>query len=163
MTPAAGLPIRVRDVPARRGAAWLAGGWQLFRRKPWAWIGLAAGWMVITLGLVMVPLVGGVVANLLQPVFFAGFALAAHRQRAGQSIDTGSLFAGWALVGWDLWRRDDLDPGARVGWAVVAFLLVWIGIVAYWLFRPRGVTPGERARQQQASDEFVARHTRPPE
>ena len=76
---------------------------------------------------------------------------------------TASLFAGWALVGWDLWRRDDLDPGARVGWAVVAFLLAWIGIVAYWLFRPRGVTPGERARQQQASDDFVARHTRPPD
>lgn len=133
MMSAADAPIRVRDVPARSGAAWLAAGWQLFRRKPWAWIGLAAGWMVITLGLVMVPLIGGVVANLLQPVFFASFALAAHRQRGGQSIDMGSLFAGF---------RRPLRPLINVGALLLAAeLLVFVAMGALGL---PGLTPGEK-------------------
>jgi hypothetical protein len=59
------------------------------------WIGLSAGWMVITLGLVFVPLLGPVVANLLQPVFFASFALAAAKQAAGGRIEMGDLFVGF--------------------------------------------------------------------
>jgi uncharacterized membrane protein len=59
------------------------------------WMGLSAGWMLITLGLVLVPLVGGVAANLLQPVFFASFALAARRQLDGKAPEMGDLFLGF--------------------------------------------------------------------
>jgi uncharacterized membrane protein len=90
-------PIRVREVRSSRGAAWLAEGWRIFRAAPTAWIGLSAGWMMITLGLVIVPLVGGVAANLLQPVFFASFALAARKQLAGEAVGMGDLFAGFRL------------------------------------------------------------------
>jgi hypothetical protein len=90
-----GAAIHVRDVRSPRGAAWLAEGWHLFRRAPMVWIGLSVGWMVITLGLVLVPIIGGVVANLLQPIFFAGFALAAARQVAGEPIGMGELFSGF--------------------------------------------------------------------
>jgi uncharacterized membrane protein len=89
--------LRVRDLRAVRGPAWLADGWRLFRRAPAAWIGLSAGWMVITLGLVFVPFIGAVVANLLQPIFFASFAQAAHKQKAGGRVEAGDLFAGFKL------------------------------------------------------------------
>ncbi len=85
--------IRVRDVRSLRGPAWLAGGWRLFRGAPMVWMGLGAGWMLITLGLVLVPVVGGVAANLLQPVFFASFALAA-RKHSPRGPEMGDLF--WA-------------------------------------------------------------------
>ena len=88
-------PIRVRDVRPSRGPAWLAGGWGHFRRAPMVWMGLSAGWMLITLALVLVPLVGGVVANLLQPVFFASFAMAARAQLDGKAPEMGDLFAGF--------------------------------------------------------------------
>jgi hypothetical protein len=88
--------------------------------------------------------------------------LSPYELAAGIAV-VASLVAGWALTGWDLMRRDDLSRGARAGWAVVAVLLAWIGIIAYWLFRPPDASPAERARRQQASDEFVARHTMPPE
>ncbi len=88
-------PIRVRDVRPSRGPAWLAGGWGHFRRAPMVWMGLSAGWMLITLALVLVPLVGGVVANLLQPVFFASFAIAARKQLAGEAPEMGDLFLGF--------------------------------------------------------------------
>lgn len=88
-------PIRVRDVRSSRGPAWLAGGWGHFRRSPLVWMGLSAGWMLITLALVLVPVIGGVVANLLQPVFFASFAMAAHRQLDGEAPEMGDLFLGF--------------------------------------------------------------------
>lgn len=88
-------PIRARDVRSSRGPAWLVGGWWHFRRAPMVWMGLSAGWMLITLALVMVPVIGGVAANLLQPVFFASFAMAARRQLAGEAPEMGDLFAGF--------------------------------------------------------------------
>lgn len=87
--------IRVRDVRPSRGPAWLAGGWRHFRGAPMAWIGLSAGWMLITLGMVLVPVIGGVAANLLQPVFFASFALAARKQLSGEAPEMGDLFSGF--------------------------------------------------------------------
>jgi hypothetical protein len=101
-----GETIRVREVRSSRGAAWLREGFGYFRGKPLAWIALGVGWMVITFGLILVPYVGGVIANLLQPVFFASFALAAAKQRAGQPLDSSDLFSGF---------RRPLKPLAIIG------------------------------------------------
>jgi uncharacterized membrane protein len=87
--------IKVTEVKASRGAAWLAEGFGLFRRAPMAWIGLCAGWIAITFALLIIPLVGGVLANFLQPVFFASFAITALRQAAGEPITAGDLFLGF--------------------------------------------------------------------
>lgn len=87
--------VKVTEIPARRGAAWLGQAFALFRHKPVAWIGLAAGWIVITFGLILVPMIGGVIANFLQPAFFASFAIAARRQQAGEPVAVGDLFLGF--------------------------------------------------------------------
>jgi hypothetical protein len=87
--------IQVAEIPAGRGAGWLAESWGLFRRRPIAWIGLCAGWLIVTFGLLIVPIVGGVVANFLQPVFFASFAFAALRQLRGEPPAMGDLFLGF--------------------------------------------------------------------
>lgn len=86
---------RVAEVTAGRGAFWLAEAFNLFRRKPMAWIGLCMGWIVITFGLILVPFIGGVIANFLQPVFFASFAIAAYRQTRGEPVVMGDLFTGF--------------------------------------------------------------------
>jgi uncharacterized membrane protein len=84
--------IKVTEVPARRGVHWLVEAFALFRQKPMAWIGLCAGWLVVTFGLLLVPLIGGVIANFLQPVFFASFAIVALRQLHGEKILMADLF-----------------------------------------------------------------------
>jgi uncharacterized membrane protein len=84
--------FKVAELPASRGIAWLVEAFRLFRRAPMAWIGLAAGWITITLGLMIIPLVGPVAANFIQPVFFASFAIAAFKQAAGEPIAMGDLF-----------------------------------------------------------------------
>jgi uncharacterized membrane protein len=87
--------IRVADLPASRGPGWLGESFRLFRRAPLQWIGLCSGWIAITLALIVLPLVGGVIANVLQPVFFASFSIAAYRQVAGERITMGDLFSGF--------------------------------------------------------------------
>jgi uncharacterized membrane protein len=86
---------RVNEVPARHGIDWLKEAFELFRRAPIAWIGLCAGWIVIWFGLAILPLIGPVLANLLQPVFFGSFAIAAYKQSAGEPIAMGELFSGF--------------------------------------------------------------------
>lgn len=98
--------IRVAELPARRGARWLIESFALFRQKPMAWIGLCAGWLVITFGLLLLPLIGGVIANFLQPVFFASFAIIALRQLHGEKILMGDLFIGF---------RRNLKPLVNLG------------------------------------------------
>jgi hypothetical protein len=87
--------IRVAEVPAGRGFSWLAEAFGLFRRKPAAWLALCIGWIVITFALILMPFIGGVIANFLQPAFFASFAIAAYRQTQGEAIGMGDLFAGF--------------------------------------------------------------------
>lgn len=87
--------VHVTEVPASRGAGWLGESFKLFRGAPLTWIGLCAGWIVITFGLMVVPLIGPVASNFLQPVFFASFAIAAYKQAQGEAITINDLFSGF--------------------------------------------------------------------
>ena len=80
----------------------------------------------------------------------------------------GLLAVVLTLVGWffalrDLLRRDDASTSTKAIWAVVVIVLGIVGVVLYFLFRPRGATATERAAEQQRSDEFVARYSQPQE
>src|SRR6185312_6964599 len=87
--------MRVAELPAGRAFGWIAESFRMFRRRPLQWIGLCAGWIGITFGLLLIPFLGGVVANFLQLVFFASFAIAAYKQSAGERIVMADLFAGF--------------------------------------------------------------------
>jgi hypothetical protein len=70
------------------------------------------------------------------------------------------------LVGWffalrDLIRRDDAGTATKVIWGIAVIVFGIVGVVLYFLFRPRGATPSERAAEQQRSDEFVAKYSQP--
>jgi len=87
--------VRVAELPAARGAAWLAASFQIFRRAPLAWIGLSAGWISITFALLILVPFGIIIANLLQPVFAASFAITAWRAVAGEAVRPADLFSGF--------------------------------------------------------------------
>ncbi|MGZ5648681.1 MAG: BPSS1780 family membrane protein [Usitatibacter sp.] len=87
--------MKVAELPASRGAAWLGESFKLFRGAPLVWIGLCAGWISITFALMLVPVIGMVFGNFLQPVFFASFAICAYKQSSGEPVTMGDLFAGF--------------------------------------------------------------------
>lgn len=138
-------PIRVRDVRSSRGPAWLAGGWKHFRGAPMVWMGLSAGWMLITLALVLVPVIGGVAANLLQPVFFASFAMTARKQLAGEAPEMGDLFLGF---------RRPLRPLINLG-----ALLLAVEIAIFYLMAALGL-PGMGAGDEAQEIETIADYVR---
>jgi Phospholipase_D-nuclease N-terminal len=74
-----------------------------------------------------------------------------------------ATLVGWFLAFRDLARRDDAGTGTKVVWAIVVVALGLVGVVLYFLFRPRGATETERAAEQQRSDEFVAKYSQPAE
>jgi uncharacterized membrane protein len=91
--------MKVIDLPASAGFAWIKLSFALFRAQPTGWISLVAVWLLTTLGLFLVPLIGAAVAVILQPGFFAGFVLAARDQEAGQRVGIHMLFAAFRANG----------------------------------------------------------------
>ena len=120
--------IRVAELPAARGTGWIGQAFNLFRQAPLAWIGLCAGWLAIWFGLLMVTILGPVAGNLLQRVFFAGFAIAAFKQTAGEPVTMGELFGGF---------RRNLRGLVQVGLIMVfvqyasLILMRWLGLPAW--------------------------------
>jgi uncharacterized membrane protein len=111
--------ITVCEVPASRGAGWIGESFRLFRGQALLWLGLCAGWIVITLGLMLVPIIGVVASNFLQPVFFASFAITAHKQRAGEKVDMNDLFTGFRHH-----VRELINLGALLLLAQLAILII---------------------------------------
>src|SRR5471030_2862461 len=87
--------IKVAELRAARGAGWIAEAFKLFRQAPLAWIALCSAWLVVTIALMLVPLVGQAMSSFLQPVFFASFAIAAYKQAAGERVLMADLFSGF--------------------------------------------------------------------
>ncbi len=109
--------IKVAEVPASHGTSWIVQAWRLFAAAPLPWVGLCAGWISISLALLFVPFLGPVVANFLQPVFFASFAIAAYRQSAGERVLMADLFGGF---------RHNLRPLVNLGAILLMFEIVVI-------------------------------------
>lgn len=91
--------MQVIDVPASAGITWIKLSFALFRAQPIAWISLVSAWLLMTLGLFLVPLVGGAIATILQPGFFASFVLAARDQELGKPVGVHQLFAAFRANG----------------------------------------------------------------
>ena len=91
--------MRVIDLPARAGLAWIKMSFTLFRAQPIGWISLVSLWLLASLGLSLVPLAGPALMGILQPGFFGGFVIAARDQEAGQPVGAHQLFAAFRANG----------------------------------------------------------------
>ena len=83
-------------VPTGHGWAWLAGGWWYFKQNPVAWVLAILTWILLAMGVGMIPLLGGLVVNLFTPVIAAGFMIGCHAQHEGEDFTIGHLFAGFS-------------------------------------------------------------------
>jgi len=85
-----------RKVAAGNGAGWIFKAFDLFRKNPVSWIFSTIVFFVISGLIQIVPFLGAVAANLLNPVFGAGFIMGAAEQDAGDKFSVRHLFAGFS-------------------------------------------------------------------
>ncbi|MGH6886476.1 MAG: BPSS1780 family membrane protein [Geminicoccales bacterium] len=84
-----------RGVAAGHGWSWIAQGWNLFKRQPGLWIGIAVTLFVILLVLALIPLLGPLANAVLWPVLSAGLLLGCRALAEGGNLAFGHLFAGF--------------------------------------------------------------------
>jgi uncharacterized membrane protein len=84
-----------RGVAAGHGWSWIAQGWDLFKRQPVLWIGIAVTLFVILLVLAFIPLLGPLANAVLWPVLSAGLLIGCRALAEGGTLEFGHLFAGF--------------------------------------------------------------------
>lgn len=84
-----------QSLPAGRGWAWIAEGWDLFKRQPGLWIGIILLLGVIFIGTALIPIIGGLLMTLFGPVFAAGVVIGCRALDKGGELEIGHLFAGF--------------------------------------------------------------------
>jgi uncharacterized membrane protein len=84
-----------RAAPAGHGWRWIADGWQLFKRQPGTWILLLIVFVLISVLIALIPVLGSLASNLLWPVFAGGIMLGCRELDQGGELTVGHLFAGF--------------------------------------------------------------------
>ena len=94
-TPDLQLVLPGRAAPLGSGWGWLAGGWRLFVRAPLMWIISIILVFVCVIAISLVPFLGQIAVNLLQPVILAGFMIACHSLERGGDFELDHLLGGF--------------------------------------------------------------------
>jgi uncharacterized membrane protein len=84
-----------RSLPAGAGWDWVTGGWRLFLRAPLMWIISLIIVLVAFIAIGIVPILGTIAIQVLQPVAAAGFIVACHSLERGGNFELEHLFAGF--------------------------------------------------------------------
>ena len=82
-------------VPAGHGWTWIAGGWELLKRRPGTWVAIAITAIVIGIAFYFMRSFGTILSILLTPVFTAGFVIGAKALDEGRELKIAHLFAGF--------------------------------------------------------------------
>ncbi|CAB1370358.1 BPSS1780 family membrane protein [Denitratisoma oestradiolicum] len=112
-----------KTVGVERAMQWLAEGWRLFRAAPAIWIALTVVLFVINILLNLVPVLGGLAAALLMPVFFGGLMAGCAAQARDEDLQFDTLFAGFRTNTASLMTLGLLSVAAMVVIALLAFLV----------------------------------------
>jgi uncharacterized membrane protein len=92
--------MQTNKVSADEGWVWYASGWKFFIRDPGVQIVYLLIILLISIGLALVPLVGGLVLVLITPVLAGGWFHALHELDSGHDIGIGTLFEGFRNRVW---------------------------------------------------------------
>lgn len=84
-----------RHLDAGEGAAWWGESWKIFCAAPGPWLGLFVVFVVLSIALMLIPIVGGLAHTVLTPVFVGGVMLGCHALARGEPLRVGHLFEGF--------------------------------------------------------------------
>jgi uncharacterized membrane protein len=87
--------VEARGLTAGAGVDWIGEGWKLFAKAPLMWVVSILVLFVLAIVVNIVPFIGGLAFQLLQPVFAAGFIVACRSLETGGEFELEHLFAGF--------------------------------------------------------------------
>ncbi len=85
-----------QGVPTGNAISWIAKGWSHFKQNPFAWMLALVVWFLLAMVVSLIPLLGGILVNLVTPVITAGFIIGCRAQDEGKDFTIGHLFAGFS-------------------------------------------------------------------
>lgn len=90
------LVLPGQGLPAGAGWDWIQVGWNLFTRAPLMWIVALIIIFVIAVAVSIVPFIGQIVFQVLQPVIAGGLVVACRQLEKGGEFELEHLFAGFS-------------------------------------------------------------------
>ena len=117
-----------RRVPAGNGPRWIRLGWDLFKVKPGAWIGILLIAIVIVVVASLIPLVGGLVNILVQPLLLGGIMTACRAADRGEPVRVSALFSAFSTHLGPLALLGLLQFAAYIGTILVLGILAAVTI-----------------------------------
>jgi uncharacterized membrane protein len=120
-----------RHLAVGEGAAWWGESWRIFCAAPAVWIGIFILFVVVSIALVMVPIVGNIVHTVLIPVFAGGVMLGCHALARGEPLRIGHLFEGF--------QGGRFSPLLVLGLLWLAFLFVSVIVLVGTIFLTFGM------------------------
>jgi uncharacterized membrane protein len=84
-----------RSTSAGAGVDWIGEGWRLFARAPLMWVVSILVLFVIAIVISLVPFIGSLAFQVLQPVFAAGYVVACRSLETGGEFEIEHIFAGF--------------------------------------------------------------------
>jgi hypothetical protein len=87
--------VEPRSSSAGAGVDWIGAGWRLFAKAPLMWIVSLLIMLVLAIVVNLVPFIGTLAFQVLQPVFGAGFVVACRNLETGSEFEIEHLFAGF--------------------------------------------------------------------
>jgi len=138
-TPPGGDPGNGRTVGADRGWAWIAEGFELFKKEPGLWVGMFLVLFVIAAVMSVIPVLGSIGLCLLMPVFAGGLMLACRHQQRGGALEFAYLFAGFKTQTGQLVT---LGGFTLLGWIIILIPVIAIVGVGAFMGAGRGDATG---------------------
>lgn len=118
-----------RAVDAGQGWAWIAKGFELFKKQPGIWIVIVVLLFVILMVLAFIPLLGALATFLLMPVFTGGLMLGCRSLARDGTLEINHLFAGFNTQTGNLLVLGAISIGA---WIVIMLpVLAIVGVGAF--------------------------------
>ena len=120
-------PSAPRLLAAGEGAAWWGESWRIFCAAPGVWLGIFVVFVVLSIALVLIPIVGSLVGTVLTPVFAGGVMLGCHALAHGRPLTVGHLFEGF--------QRGRFGPLLTLGllWLALMFVLAIVMVTVIFL------------------------------
>lgn len=84
-----------RHLPAADGIGWWGESWRIFCAAPGVWLGMFVVFVVISIALMLIPVVGSLAHTVVTPVFAGGAMLGCHALARGEPLRIGHLFEGF--------------------------------------------------------------------